>query len=122
MTILLVIFLVSVIGAAGYLYLKRFESQAEKAAAEAQEEISKQPEEKYDSLKIKESPKTETPAQVEKRLKKIMNPDQEKPFARISKPDVAEVSDVPQEEPKPKKKRNYKKRYRKPQNPQNPQN
>jgi hypothetical protein len=52
----------------------------------------------------KEEPKVESPEQVEKRLQKMKNPDEGKPFAKISTPDVSEM---PSEEVKPKKKKRY---------------
>ena len=56
-----------------------------------------------------EAPTVESPEEVEKRLKKMKNPDEGKPFAKISTPDVSEVPSEEQAKPK-KKKRYYKKR------------
>jgi outer membrane biosynthesis protein TonB len=52
-----------------------------------------------------ETEQPESPDEVEKRLKEMKNPDEGKPFAKISTPDVSEI---PAEEPaKPKKKKRY---------------
>lgn len=61
---------------------------------------------------VKEEPKkekVESPEQVEKRLQKMKNPDEGKPFAKISTPDVSELPTGEEAKPK-KKKRYYKKR------------
>ena len=57
----------------------------------------------------KKEAKTESPEQVEKRLQKMKNPDEGKPFAKISTPDVSELPAEEQVKPK-KKKKYYKKR------------
>jgi hypothetical protein len=51
----------------------------------------------------------ETEERMEKRLKKMKNPDEGKPFAKISTPDVSELPSEEVTKPK-KKKRYYKKR------------
>ncbi len=49
----------------------------------------------------------ETEEKMEKRLKKMKNPDEGKPFAKISTPDISEIPTEAEVAPKPKKKRRY---------------
>ncbi len=75
------------------------------------EPIENEPAEEISKLSMKETleNEVETEEKMEQRLKKMKNPDEGKPFAKISTPDVSELPSEETAKPK-KKKRYYKKR------------
>jgi hypothetical protein len=106
MTTFLIIAAIAAVG----IYILTKKKQPKVETVSTIENVEEQPETSPEVQKVEETVAkvAESTAQMEERLKNLANPDSEKPFAKISTPEIAETpAEAPTAAPK---KRSYKKR------------
>jgi hypothetical protein len=104
---MILIFLLSVVALLSFLFWFFRKNSVEKVETPVEEKVEEQVEEKVE-VKITEE---DLLREEHRRLNEIKSPDSDKPFAKISKPDISEIpiEMVPDAEEKPKRRGRKKK-------------